>query len=193
MKRAPELRDLSDHHHRRLVQARRLKIAATGDEANMPEETAEAFLEFWQEGTTTHFREEEEVLLPVLARYRENVLGREPVVEMLLQHARIRGLVIGLSDEVKGGSVRPETLGSIGELLETHIRLEEREVFATIEEALPEEALREVADRLEAKKAQPHAEAWVPTQGLSYDPLPGPGDSEGGGYDWPSRSSPRKP
>jgi hemerythrin-like domain-containing protein len=191
MKRAPELRDLSDHHHRGLVQARRLKRAATGDEANMPEETAEAFLEFWQEGTTTHFREEEEVLLPVLARYREDLLGREPVVEMLLQHARIRGLVIGLSDEVKGGSVRLETLGSIGELLESHIRLEEREVFSTIEEALPEEALREVADRLEAKKTQPQSEPWVPAQGLSYDPLPGPGDSEGGGYDWPSRSSPR--
>ena len=191
MKRAPELRDLSDHHHRGLVQARRLRRAATGDEANMPEETAEAFLEFWQEGTTTHFREEEEVLLPVLARYREDLLGREPVVEMLLQHARIRGLVMGLSDEVKGGSVRLETLGSIGELLETHIRLEEREVFSTIEEALPEEALREVADRLEAKKSRPHAEPWVPAQGLSYDPLPGPGDSEGGGYDWPSRSSPR--
>src|ERR687890_39592 len=191
MKRAPELRDLSDHHHRGLVQARQLKIAATGDEATMPEETAEAFLEFWQEGTTTHFREEEEVLLPVLARYRENVLGREPVVEMLLQHARIRGLVMGLSDEVKSGSVRLETLGSIGELLETHIRLEEREVFSTIEEALPEEALREVADRLEAKKTQPQSEPWVPAQGLSYDPLPGPGDSEGGGYDWPSRSSPR--
>ena len=185
MKRAPELRDLSDHHHRGLVQARRLRRAATGDEANMPEETAEAFLEFWQEGTTTHFREEEEVLLPVLARYREDLLGREPVVEMLLQHARIRGLVMGLSDEVKGGSVRPETLGSIGELLETHIRLEEREVFSTIEEALPEEELREVADRLEAKKTQPQSEPWVPAQGLSYDPLPGPGDSEGGGYDWP--------
>jgi hemerythrin-like domain-containing protein len=191
MKRAPELRDLSDHHHRGLVQARRLRRAATGDEANMPEETAEAFLEFWQEGTTTHFREEEEVLLPVLARYREDLLGREPVVEMLLQHARIRGLVMGLSDEVKGGSVRLETLGSIGELLESHIRLEEREVFSTIEEALPEEALREVADRLEAKKTQPQSEPWVPAQGLSYDPLPGPGDSEGGGYDWPSRSSPR--
>jgi hemerythrin-like domain-containing protein len=190
MKRAPELRDLSDHHHRGLVQARRLRRAATGDEANMPEETAEAFLEFWQEGTTTHFREEEEVLLPVLARYREDLLGREPVVEMLLQHARIRGLIMGLSDEVKGGSVRLETLGSIGELLESHIRLEEREVFSTIEEALPEEALREVADRLEAKKTQPQSEPWVPAQGLSYDPLPGPGDSEGGGYDWPSRSSP---
>ena len=189
MKRAPELRDLSDHHHRGLVQARRLKMAATSDKANLPEVTAEAFLEFWQGGTITHFREEEEVLLPVLARHREDILAREPVVKMLAQHARIRGLVMGLSDEVKVGGVRPQTLGSIGELLETHIRLEEREVFPTIEEALPEEALREVAARLEAKESWPQAEPWVPAKGLSYDPLPGPGDSEGGGYDWPSRRS----
>jgi hemerythrin-like domain-containing protein len=110
---------------------------------------------------------------------------------MLLQHAKIRGLVMGLSDEVKVGGVRPERLGSIGELLEAHIRLEEREVLPTIEEALPAEALREVAARLEAQKSSPHTEPWVPAKGLSYDPLPGPGDSEGGGYDWPSRSSPR--
>src|SRR5918911_5339012 len=115
MKRAPELRDLSDHHHRGLVQARRLRRAATGDEANPPEETAEAFLEFWQEGTTAHFREEEEVLLPVLARYGGEIVGG-PVAEMRGQHARIRGLVMQLSDEVSNSVVRPETLKGIGEL-----------------------------------------------------------------------------
>jgi hypothetical protein len=47
MKRPPELRDLSDHHHRGLVQARRLRMAATGDGANLHEEIEEAFLEFW--------------------------------------------------------------------------------------------------------------------------------------------------
>lgn len=47
MKRAPELRDLSDHHHRGLVQARRLRMATTGDGANLHEEIEEAFLEFW--------------------------------------------------------------------------------------------------------------------------------------------------
>ena len=45
MKRAPELRDLSDHHHRGLVQARRLRMAATGDGANLHEEIEEAFLD----------------------------------------------------------------------------------------------------------------------------------------------------
>src|SRR5829696_7701919 len=89
MKRAPELRDLSDHHHQGLVQARRLRTAATGEETTTPTETAKAFLKFWQEETTAHFREEEEVLLPVLARYGGDA-GRGPVAEMLAQHAQIR-------------------------------------------------------------------------------------------------------
>jgi hemerythrin-like domain-containing protein len=184
MKRTPELRDLSDHHHQGLVQARRLRRAATGEETSTPEATAEAFLKFWQEETTAHFREEEEALLPVLARYGGDV-GRGPVAQMLAQHAQIRGLVMKLSDEVRNGVVNPETLEGIGELLETHIRLEEREVFPMIEEVLPEEGLTEVASRLKVKEAGPRSEPWVPKEGLFYEPWPGPGDSEGGGYDWP--------
>jgi len=88
-----------------------------------------------------------------------------------------------LSDEVERGDVRPETFQNIGEELEVHIRLEEREVFPMIEEALPEEGLREVASRMAVKEAGPHAEPWVPTEGLSYAAWPGPGDSEGGGWD----------
>jgi hypothetical protein len=48
------------------------------------------------------------------------------MVKMLVKHARILGLVMQLSDEYAGRDVRPETLGEIGELLEAHIRLEER-------------------------------------------------------------------
>ena len=180
MKRAVELRDLSEDHHHGLVQARRLREAASGKESD-PAAVARGFLGFWEQETSGHFRKEEEVLLPVLARYGDYV-GRGPTVAMLAQHARIRGLVMQLSDEVRDGEVRPETLRSIGELLETHIRLEEREVFPMIEEALPDEALKEVASRLAVKEAGPRVEPWVPTEGLSYDPWPGPGDSEGGGW-----------
>jgi hemerythrin-like domain-containing protein len=182
MKRAAELRDLSDHHHHGLIQARRLRRAATGEEANPLQESAETFLTFWQEGTAAHFREEEEVLLPVVARYGSDLLSREPVVEMLIQHARIRSLVMELSDEVRDDTVSPETLRSIGNLLEAHIRLEEREVFPMVEETLPEKALKEVASRRAVKKTGPCTEPWVPMDGLSYDPWPGPGDSEGGGW-----------
>jgi hemerythrin-like domain-containing protein len=106
------------------------------------------------------------------------------VVEMLAQHARVRGLVMQLSDEYAEGNTRPETLRHTGELLEAHIRLEVREVFPLIEETLSKKGLKEVACRLAVKEAGPRAEAWVPAEGgLSYGPWPGPGDSEGGGWD----------
>lgn len=182
MKRSEELKSLSHDHHHGLVHAHRMQKAAAGDGANPVEDTARAFLEFWQKDASAHFRKEEEVLLPVAARYGEDI-GREPITEMLRDHAVIRGLVMGLSDEITGGGVEPETLRTIGERLEAHIRLEERVVFPLIEESLPEAALAEVAARLEVGESGPRAEPWVPTDGLSYDPWPGPGDSEGGGYD----------
>jgi hemerythrin-like domain-containing protein len=128
---------------------------------------------------SAHFCKEEEVLIPVLARYEGDSTGA-PLVEMLAQHARIRGLVMQLSDEVEAGQARSETLHNIGELLEAHIRLEERQVFPMIEESLSADALEEVASRLAVAEAGPRAEPWVPTEGLSYGPWPGPGDSEGG-------------
>src|SRR5215212_8445752 len=182
MKRTPELRTLSEDHHHGLVHARRLRKAAEGEETNSAEAAVKGFLDFWQKDTALHFRKEEEVLLPVMARYGGD-LYREPLVEMIQDHARIRGLVMQLSDEAIGGNVRPETLQEIGERLEAHIRLEERVVFPLIEESLSEVALTELAARLEVKEAGPRVEPWVPAQELSYAPWPGPGDSEGGGYD----------
>jgi iron-sulfur cluster repair protein YtfE (RIC family) len=182
MKRTPELRTLSEDHHHGLVQARKLRRATEAHEADSAEAAVKRFLDFWQKDTALHFRKEEEVLLPVMARYGED-LSREPLLEMIEDHARIRGLVMQLSDEAIGGNVRLETLHEIGERLEAHIRLEERVVFPLIEESLSQAALTELAARLEAKEAGPRVEPWVPVEELSYAPWPGPGDSEGGGYD----------
>ena len=182
MKRTLELRTLSEDHHHGLVQARRLRLTGEGGETRGAEPVARGFLDFWQKDTAVHFRKEEEVLLPVVARHGGD-LSREPLVEMIEDHARIRGLVMQLSDEVIGGNVRLETLHEVGELLEAHIHLEERVVFPLIEESLSEAALRELVTRLEVKDAGPRVEPWVPAEELSYAPWPGPGDSEGGGYD----------
>lgn len=165
MKRAAELRELSDDHHRSLVQARRLRSAASG-ETHDRVDAARAFLEFWRKETSAHFRKEEEVLLPVLARHGGDPAS-EPLVEMLAQHARIRGLVMQLSDEATVGDAPSETVRSIGELLEAHIRLEERRVFPMIEEILSTDALGEVASRLAAAEAVMDTEPRVQTEGLS--------------------------
>ena len=143
MKRHPALREFSDDHHQGLVNALRLRRAASGEGATLAW-AARSFLAFWREETSPHFRKEEEVLLPVLACHGEEVLGREPVVRMLLQHARIRGLAMRLGDEAEKEDIQSETSREIGELLEAHIRLEERTVFPMVEEALSEAALKEI-------------------------------------------------
>ena len=145
MKRHRDLRKFSDDHHGGLVQARRLRRAAAGE--GEPLEAARAFLRFWAEDTRVHFREEEEVLLAVYARHGGDLDAR-PVREMVADHARIRGLVMTLGEEVGAGRVGRETLREIGERLEAHIRLEERRVFPLVEATLPEEALKEVGARL---------------------------------------------
>jgi hemerythrin-like domain-containing protein len=181
MKRHPSLREFSDDHHQGLVNARRLRKAASGEDASSAD-TARTFLEFWQRDTSLHFRKEEEVLLPVLACYGGD-LGERPLLQMLTQHALIRGLAMRLSDELEQNRIREDTLRNLGEQLEAHIRLEERHVFPLIEQTLPEHALQEVAYRLDVFEPGPPHEPWVPAAGFSFDPWPGPGDTEGGGSD----------
>jgi hemerythrin-like domain-containing protein len=118
----------------------------------------------------------------VLARYGGD-FGERPILQMLTQHALIRGLAMQLSDEFEQDKIREDTLRNLGEQLEAHIRLEERHVFPLIEQTLPEHALQEVTSRLEAFEPGPPHEPWVAAEGLSFDPWPGPGDSEGGGSD----------
>jgi hypothetical protein len=57
MRRAPELRTLSEDHHHGLVHARRFRRVA--DEGYAPEATARDFLDFWQKDTSVHLRSHE--------------------------------------------------------------------------------------------------------------------------------------
>lgn len=88
-----------------------------------------------------------------------------------------------LGDEVEREDVQRETLQTLGEQLEAHIRLEERVLFPALEDILPEEALNDVSSRLMAYKPQGPSEPWTPVEGFSFASWPGPGDSEGGGWD----------
>lgn len=66
---------------------------------------------------------------------------------MVADHARIRGLVMTLTEEERSGTVGADTLHGIGETFEAHIHLEERRTFPFVEATLSEEGLKEVAER----------------------------------------------
>ena len=121
MRRHPALVHLSHDHHHTLVWAKRLKRGET-----------EGFAEFFERDVARHFREEEETVFPLLAEF-----APEPppsLARAALDHARIRALAAEPGPE-------------LGEALEAHVRLEERELFEELQRLVPSERLDELVRR----------------------------------------------
>lgn len=127
MKRHPALIPLSHDHHDALSVARRLKRSADAPEPEIRIDAARAFIAFFDGETTRHFREEEELVFPLLAP--EHPLVRRAVTD----HARLRALVSMLDRDVDSASVTGELVTRIATELETHIRFEERELFEAVQ------------------------------------------------------------
>jgi iron-sulfur cluster repair protein YtfE (RIC family) len=149
VKRHPELRPLSEHHHHVLVLALEIRRAA---ESSAPDRyqrlrtLAESLLRFWDESGRIHFMEEEQVLLPKYARHFR--LDEDPeIMRMLADHAAICAKMEDVK-ECLAGSLAPEPLTELGRMLHDHVRLEEDRIFPKIEKALNEIELNSVGSRL---------------------------------------------
>jgi hemerythrin-like domain-containing protein len=139
MKRSAALQQLSRDHHHALVVAQRLKRA----DSRSAREARETFSAYWRTDGRKHFREEEEILLPTCAGFID--AAHPLIAAVLTDHVRIRHLAAGLE-----GLEDPAlpALHELGLELEQHVRREERELFALIEEALPDSVLGELVERL---------------------------------------------
>jgi len=141
VKRSEALAILSRDHHRALVNAQ--KLARATDEGSATAARA-GFLDFWDEEGRRHFQLEEELLFPAYASHGE---ARHPLVLRALgDHVAIRAQAAGLA-----ATERPpaEVLNELGKALAAHVRLEERELFPLIEEAMPAEELLALANALD--------------------------------------------
>lgn len=119
MKRRAELRELSRQHHGALKMARASRRIADGGHAAEIERQARQALSVFAAELEPHFQAEEQGLLRLLA-----AAGQTELVERTLaEHAALRGLVAELQ--------RPDaaTLRRFAELMEAHVRFEERELF----------------------------------------------------------------
>lgn len=141
MKRSEALAILSRDHHQALFVAHKLTRA---DEATADAERAR-FLEFWTTGGGhRHFQLEEELLLPAYARYGD---PHHPLVLRVLgDHVAIRARAAQLAER---HDATPDVLHELGAALSAHVRLEERELFGVIEDAMPADELLALARRLE--------------------------------------------
>ncbi len=153
-KRHPALIPLSHDHHHGLALALRCRKHSLGqlnpgDPAAMEACAAEAS-RFFNENLAPHFEAEETVLFPLMTAHKE---CRELVAQLQGEHRQFRRMV-----ETAGEPGGPRKfLFDFGDLLEQHIRSEERELFPAFEALVPEpeaeRAGREIKRLLDSGKA----------------------------------------
>ena len=153
-RRHPSLIPLSHQHRDALMLAFRLRHPAPPGPvtpmtpASTPQSRAADTLDFFSRHLVGHFRAEEEALFPLL---RERLSGDTPRLALLDQliadHRCLESLrdgVAAATDAGEAGLAAPLT--AFADLLEAHVRREERELF----EAVPDLLAPGDAERLES-------------------------------------------
>lgn len=146
MKRHPALISLSHDHHHGLVAAHRLARAAETPDAPARVAAVLEFVAGFRRDTLPHFHEEEQGAFSLLARYA----GPEQPLLVRAQedHVELQALTTRLARDLESGCAETDLMRSIAERLQTHIRLEERELFPLLEQVAPADELRALADLL---------------------------------------------
>ena len=140
MKRSDELAPLSRDHHQALFVAMKLKRAEA--------DGAEAFLGFIAAHGGDHFRIEEEILLPAWIASDPGA-DRALAERVAAEHLGLRAAARQLRErDLDAGGIR-----AVGELLERHVRFEERELFPLIEAGLRAQRLAELGAEIESAEA----------------------------------------
>jgi hemerythrin-like domain-containing protein len=139
MKRDEALQQLSRDHHRALEVALKLRRATAADAVP----ARDRFMESGEHGAL-HFRVEEDVMLPAFARHGDPT-GPE-VVRVLTDHVEIRRRAADLESASDPDAA---DLNALGEMLNDHVRHEERVLFPLIEESLPPAELKTLARRID--------------------------------------------
>ncbi|NIK12045.1 hemerythrin domain-containing protein [Alkalibacillus almallahensis] len=137
MKRHESLYPLSHHHHHALVMAVNMTQVGTDKQKHSYREMLRQLIEFWEKDGDQHFHDEETVLIPLYLAYGEEI-DHESVKRMLYEHAQVRGYIHQLRHSTRAMTEEMQTLG---QLLQDHIRFEERDLFPKVEEQIPEKYL----------------------------------------------------
>jgi hypothetical protein len=140
VKRSEPLAILSRDHHRALFIAQKLRRAEPGSAGG----ERRRFLEFWDSQGRRHFQLEEEILLPAYAEHGDPY--HPLVLQVLGDHVAIRAHAKRIAAR---SDVTTDALQKLGTALAAHVRLEERELFAVIESAIPAHDLLLLARFLE--------------------------------------------
>ncbi|HEY9176274.1 MAG TPA: hemerythrin domain-containing protein [Flavipsychrobacter sp.] len=135
IKRSSELVPLSRDHHSGLLLCWKIK---TGLQKNVGTDRIANYVVFYyQAHLKEHFRQEEEYVFPLLDK-------DDPLIEKALsEHGELATLIAGLENAIP---VEPTSLEKLMNLLEAHIRYEERELFPYIEQKSGDSGLKNAGE-----------------------------------------------
>ena len=142
MKRDPNIVPLSRDHHHGLLFCWKIRqgMAKSIDPGRM----SPYVVYFWKTHLKEHFEQEETLLF--------QALDHPLCLRAQDEHRRIDYLAAGIGDGSKAGL---ENFIELADLLENHIRFEERELFPLLEARLPKERLSEIGAQLNQLHDQP--------------------------------------
>ena len=146
IKRSRQLKPLSSEHHQALLVAFQLKkgLAGHGEAAGAPKDLP---------GLLALARKFENTLFLTHTKTEEEVLGRhlspDDMRRLQFEHAEMQRL-LGAARQARSADMR-QALTAFADLLERHIRWEERELFPQCEADLNESDLALVGQELEKR------------------------------------------
>src|SRR5690349_17970214 len=143
IKRHPAIIELSKDHHFALLFI--WKIREGLKKSVEPERISRYIIHFFDTDLIKHFADEEEVLFNKIPP--ENRLVKEAIE----QHRSIKQIVVDIRNSVNDLN----TLEQFADMLEKHIRFEERELFNYLQENISEATLQEVAASLKSRQPKP--------------------------------------
>lgn len=139
MKRHTHLQPLSRQHHQGLMM---VLLLQKGLKKNADTGIMQQFIrDEWQADLASHFQQEEQVLIPLLAGKPFN---HQLTARVLQDHATIRELVA----KAENGALNAIEINYFSELLEQHIRFEERVYFPEAEKTLTAAELQQIGGQL---------------------------------------------
>lgn len=137
VKRSPYIVKLSRDHHASLLFCWKLR---QGDKFGIEKNRMKKYVSyFFAEHMQPHFKEEEQILFAPAK-------NDEMVQQALQDHKKIHALARTIISK-EAADLTGELL-EIAELVDNHVRFEERKLFPHLEQLIPEDQLKEISEKL---------------------------------------------
>lgn len=167
-RRHPSIIPLSHDHREALGLAFRLHHPAPPGRvtamtpASTPESRAQEAVEFFDRHLRPHFRAEEEHLFPFLVEVLGDAPAARDVVDRLcMEHRLFATLRDRLEEILRDGGDPGPTLTQLADVMEAHVRTEERQLFAKFPEGLPEARVTRLAESIQTALRRDRSDGFV--------------------------------